>query len=126
MRRQSGVSLVEIAMMFVVISIVAVVALPSIGKGDKPIHASAMDNVESIQKVKTAYAMAMAEQGDYPQLTDVVDNIDADFASQTNDHSGIIFREGKLRLTVSTFRDMNCKQKTSNEEPGVSDIVRCI
>ncbi len=133
MKRQTGVSLVEVAMVFVVISIVAVVAVPTIGMGDKSGNsrtvqavAQVANNIDSIQKVKSAYAIAIAEQGDYPLLSNVVDFIDADFASQMGDLSGIIFRDGKRRLLVNTFRDAGCKVLTSNESPGVSDVVRCI
>jgi len=126
MRRQSGVSLVEIAMMFVVVSIVAVVALPVIVSPNKSTATQAINDADSIKKVKSAYALAIAEQGDYPLLDDVVEYIDADFAYQTSDYSGIIFRDGKQRLTVKTFQDTECTLLTGKANPGVSDVVRCI
>ena len=126
MRSQNGVSSIEVAMMFVVISIVAVVALPTLGKVKNTIDIESVDQHQSIQKVKSAYALAIAQTGDFPRLNDLVEFIDADFASQTNSFSGIIFRDGKHRLTVNTYRDTDCRLLTSNKEPGVTDVVRCI
>jgi len=126
MRTQSGVSSVEIAMMFVVVSIVAVVALPTIVPVKSPAQAQVKNKVNPAQKVKSAYAIVIAKTGDYPRLSEVVEYVDADFASERNDLSGILFRDGRFRLTVKTFSDINCKQLTNNKEPGVTDIVRCI
>jgi len=126
MRKQSGVSLVEIAMMFVVISIVAVVALPTVNSGSKLLKTKPINSLESANKVKSAYAIAIAETGDYPRLSEVVEYIDADFASEKSDFSGILFRDGRSRLTINTFRDAGCKLLTNDSEPGVTDVVRCI
>ena len=126
MRSQNGVSSIEVAMMFVVISIVAVVALPALSTAKNTIDIESVDQSHSIQKVKSAYALAIAQTGDFPQLNDLVEYIDADFASKTNNFTGVIFRDGKHRITVNTYRDTDCKLLTSNKQPGVTDVVRCI
>ena len=128
MRSQNGVSSVEVAMVFVVFSIVAVVALPVVGTKLKPSVSatSTISSGETENILKSAYAIAIAERGDFPRLNEIVECIDADFASETTDLSGIIFRDGEQRLTVKTYRDVDCKTLTSDSQPGVTDIVRCI
>jgi len=126
MHRQSGVSSVEVVMAFVVFSIIAVVALPALGIGAKPVVNVNENTANSVKKVKSAYAIAIAAQGDFPKLSDVVQYIDADFSSETNDYSGIIFRDGESRLTVNTYVDPDCKYLTSNKEPGITDVVKCM
>jgi len=126
MRKQNRVSFVELAMLVVVLSIVAVVALPALGKRTQTVDAPLESVNSSMKKVKAAYAFAIAEKGNFPTLSGIVEFIDADFASETNDLSGIIFRDGGNRLTVNTFSDSECKILTNDNEPGVSDIVRCI
>ena len=126
MHKQNGISSIEVAMLFVVVSIVAVVALPVVVPINKNIDPQLMDSFSSTKKVKSAYALALAQTGDFPRLSDIVEYVDADFASEKNDLSGIIFRDGGNRLTINTYSDLSCKHKTSNKQPGVTDIVRCI
>lgn len=126
MQVKSGISMVEVVMMGVVFAIVAVVALPVIGINGAEMNTSVAHKSKSTEKVKSAYALAIAQKGNFPRLRDVVEYIDADFSAETNDLSGIIFRDGVNRLTVSTFQDTACKIKTNSEKPGITDIVRCI
>jgi len=125
MRTKSSVTFVEIAMAFVVFLIVAVVALPSIGPSKSLPPAPEKMEVSS-RLVLSAYAYAIALHGDFPKLSDIVEFVDADFASETNQSNGIIFRDKGEHLTVKTFQDTNCKVRTNNNHPGKSDIVRCI
>jgi len=124
MRKQLGVTVVEIAMLLVVLAIVAVVAIPQFDATKDQRRAS--QNIESSSKVKSAFAMAIAQKGDFPTLTEMVEYIDADFASETNDLSGVMFRDQHQRLTINTYNDSQCKVLTSLEQPGVSDVVRCV
>jgi len=124
MQKQQGVTVVEIAMLLVVLAIVAVVAIPQFDATKDQRRAS--QNFESSSKVKSAFAMAIAQKGDFPTLTEIVDFIDADFASETNDLSGVMFRDRHQRLTIYTYNDSQCKVLTSFEQPGVSDVVRCV
>lgn len=127
-RTQSGVTLIEIIMAIVVLAIVAVVALPVLQDGgNTQIRKGISVNAnQAIDKVKTAYAFAIADHGDYPQLSQIVDFVDADFASEKNDLGGIVFWGYKKRVVVKTYNDENCEKQTSGEKPGVSDIVRCV
>ena len=124
MRTHTGVTVVEVAMFLVVLAIVAVVAIPQFAvRQDRQM--TNLDN-ETSAIVKSAFAMAIAQKGDFPTLTEIVDYIDADFVSETNDLSGVMFRENNLRLTINTYNDSLCQVSTSLEQPGVSDVVRCI
>ena len=124
MRKQQGVTVVEIAMLLVVLAIVAVVAIPQFDATQD--QRRAHQNSESSAKVKSAFALAIAQKGDFPTLTEMVEYIDADFASEMSDLSGVIFRDQRQHLTINTYNDAQCKMLTSLKEPGVSDIVRCI
>ena len=124
MRKHAGVTAVEIAMFMVVLAIVAVVAIPQFTTQKDQKTASLDRETSSI--VKSAFAMAIAQKGDFPTLTEIVDFIDADFVSETNDLSGVMFRENKLRLTINTYNDSSCEVLTSFDQPGVSDVVRCV
>lgn len=124
MRKQVGVTIVEVAMSLVVLAIVAVVAIPQFAQ--KQGQQVVSQSNESSAKVKSAFAMAIAQKGDFPTLSEMVEYIDADFASETNDLSGVMFRDQRLRLTVNTYNDPSCKVLTTLEQPGVSDVVRCV
>jgi len=123
-KKQAGVTVVEVAMSLVVLAIIAVVAIPQFAvRQDQQLSSL---NSETSSIVKSAFAMAIAQKGDFPTLTEIVDYIDADFVSETNDLSGGMFRENRLRLTINTYRDSSCEVLTSFEQPGVSDVVRCV
>ena len=124
MQKQQGVTVVEIAMLLVVLAIVAVVAIPQFNATQDQRRATL--NSESSAKVKSAFAMAIAQKGDFPTLTEMVNYIDADFASETNDLTGVMFRDQHQRLTINTYNDVQCKVLTNLEQPGVSDVVRCV
>lgn len=124
MQKQQGVTVVEIAMLLVVLAIVAVVAIPQFDTNQDQARAS--QNSESSAKVQSAFAMAIAQKGDFPTLTEMVEYIDADFASETNDLSGVMFRDQHQRLTINTYNDSQCKVLTSQKQPGMSDVVRCV
>jgi len=123
--KKLGVSAVEIAMMAVVIAIVSVVALPQMFmQSQDDTQQPSLD--ASIEKVRAAYAIAIANKNDFPSIAEIVTFIDADFAVEMNDRSGIIFRDNGRRIIVNTFNDVDCIKLTSSVEPGVTDIVRCI
>ena len=123
--KNSGVSTIEIAMAIVVLAIVAVVALPQISQ--QPVkHALIESSGSTVEKVHSAYAFAIAGKNGFPTVSEVVAHIDAEFAAEMSDHSGIIFRDHAGRVMVKTYNDAQCKKLTSIVNPGVSDIVRCI
>jgi len=123
--KKVGVSAVEIAMIAVVIAIVSVVALPQMSvQSQSDVQQRSLDI--SIDKVRSAYAIAIANRSGFPSITEVVAFIDADFAVEMNDRSGIIFRDNGKRITVNTYNDVDCTKLTSMTEPGVTDVVRCL
>lgn len=128
MKQHQGVTIVEISMALVVLAIVAVVALPTLQQGtEKQVRKGiSLDTMQAVEKVKSAYANAIANYGGYPQLNQLVEYIDADFASESNDLGGVVFWGYKKRVMVNTYNDENCNTQTSGENPGVSDVVRCI
>lgn len=121
-------TLVEIAMAIVVFAIVAVVAIPALQISEEEQYRTrnSINNSQAAEKVKSAFANAIATEGSFPRLGTVVEYLDADFASERNDLSGIVFWGYKKRVTVKTYNDDKCVNLTSGEQPGVSDIVRCI
>jgi type II secretory pathway pseudopilin PulG len=124
MRKQLGITVIEISMALVVFAILAVVAVPQFSLEQKP--QVVINQIESANKVKSAFALAIAQKGDFPTLSEIVDYIDADFASETNDLSGIMFRDHGKRLTINTYSNPQCNVLTNLNQPGVSDIVRCV
>ena len=125
MQQKFGVTLIEIAMLVVVLMIVSFAAIPNFSKTNNP-EVPQVNLNRSIAKVQTAFALAIAHKGDFPGLSEIVDFIDADFASEKNDMSGIIFRDGVEHISVSTFIDDSCKVPTNDKLAGISDIVRCV
>lgn len=125
MQQKFGVTFIELAMLVVVLAIISFTAVPNfVEKTDpKPIIEN---QLQSIAKVQSAYALAIANKGDFPGLSEVVEFIDADFASEKNDMSGIIFRDGVNHISVNTFSDSNCTIPTSERQAGISDVVRCV
>ena len=126
MRSQRGVTVVEVFMFLVVLAIVAVVAIPQFTSLESPSQVAVANRVLSSDKVKSAFALAIAKKGDFPTLSEMVEYIDADFASETNDLSGVMFRVHGQRTIVATFNDAQCNTLTSASQLGVSDIVRCV
>ena len=125
MQQKFGVSLIEIAMLLVVLMIISFTAIPNFPKTSNP--EIAQDNLnQSIAKVQSAYALAIAYKGNFPGLSEVVEFIDADFASEKNDMSGIIFRDGVEHISISTFTDDSCEVPTNDQQAGITDIVRCV
>jgi len=123
--RKVGFSVVEIAMVVVVFAIISVVALPqSTLQLQNDNHNITLE--VSIDKARSAYAIAIANKSSFPTVSEIVAFIDADFAAEMNDRSGIIFRDAGKRVTVNTFNDIACVVSTNVTEPGVSDVVRCI
>ena len=122
--KQKGVTVVEVSMFLVVLAIVAVVAIPQFSEAHQEQLTSTQ--IQSSEKVKSAYAMAIAQKGDFPTLSEVIDYIDADFASENNDLSGIMFRDHGKRLTINTYNDTECSVPTNLSQLGVTDVVRCI
>lgn len=123
-RKQQGVTVVEVSMFLVVLAIIAVVAIPQFSV--KSATAVPLENVNSSEKVQSAFALAIASKGEFPTLSEMIEYIDADFASEKGDLSGVMFRDKGKRLVVKTFNDSQCRVLTSQEEPGVSDVVRCV
>ena len=123
--KSSSASTIEIAMAIVVLAIVSVVALPQISpQTDKK---NADNTLEaSIDKVHSAYAIAIAKKSGFPSVSEIVAFIDAEFAAEMSDRSGIIFRDYTGRVMVKTYNDAQCRKLTSMSSPGESDIVRCI
>ena len=126
--KQANMTFVELSMALVVFVIVAVVAIPTMKFSDKNTYqsASSMDPGQAFQKVQSAFETARGIQGDYPRLSKVVEYLDVDFASELDDMGGIVFWGYKNRVTVKTYNDNNCRNLTSGENPGVSDVVRCV
>ena len=62
--KQKGVTVVEVSMFLVVLAIVAVVAIPQFSEAHQEQMTSTQ--IQSSQKVKSAYAMAIAQKGDFP------------------------------------------------------------
>ncbi len=123
--KKVGLSVVEIAMIAVVLAIVSVVALPQVSmQSQSEVQQPSLD--ASIDKVRSAYAIAIANKSGFPLVTEVVAFIDAGFVVEMNDRSGIMFRDNGKRITVNTFNDVDCTNLTSMTEPGVTDVVRCI
>lgn len=123
-RGQRGVTVVEVAMFLVVLAIIAVVAIPQFSV--KSVSEVPVNDAQSSAKVQSAFALAIATKGDFPTLSEMVEFVDADFASEMSDLSGVMFRNKGKRLTVQTFNDAECRVLTSAEQLGVSDIVRCV
>ncbi|MDX1812052.1 MAG: hypothetical protein R3240_08900, partial [Gammaproteobacteria bacterium] len=117
--KQSNVTVVEIAMAIVVFAIVAVVALPAlqVSEGTTSRTGSSIDTVQAIKKVEAAFERAKARENGFPKLSDLVEYLDADFASASDNHNGIVFWGYKKRVTVKTYNDDKCKIKTSGEQP---------
>lgn len=125
MQQKFGVTFIEIAMLAVVLVIISFAAIPNFSK-TQSIGITEENLSQSVAKVQSAYALAIAYKGDFPGLNEVVEFIDADFASEKNDMSGIIFREGNDHITVNTFNDEKCSVPTNDKQFGVTDIVRCV
>lgn len=126
--KQTNMTFVELAMALVVFVIVSVIAIPTMKFSNEQAEDSAnsMDASQAFEKVQTAFTRARDIQGNYPSLSKVVEYLDADFASERDDMGGIVFWGYKNRVTVKTYNDDNCSTETSGENPGISDIVRCI
>ncbi len=125
---KTSVTFVEVSLVFVVLTIVAVIALPALpfSSGQSSAQVSTNNSFQAIDKVQSAYAHAIAHADAFPQLSQVVDFINADFASEKNDLSGIVFAGQEKPVMVNTYNDESCTNRTSGVNPGVSDIVRCI
>lgn len=123
-RRQHGVTVVEVAMFLVVLAIIAVVAIPQFSV--KSVSGVPINITQFSAKVKTAFALAIATKGDFPTLSEMVEYIDADFASEMSDLSGVMFRNKGKRLIVKTFNDTQCRVLTSVDQLSVTDVVRCV
>jgi len=79
-----------------------------------------------MEKVNTAFALAIAKKGDFPSLLEIIPFIDAEFVYYSEDYSGIVFTNDDRHAKVQTFFDLNCKQSTTLVKSGETDIVRCI
>ena len=127
MNTQKGVTFVETAMVLIVLAIVAVVALPAfVSSPQESERKKAAVTNDAISKVKSAFAIAIAQKGDFPQLAEIIEYIDADRAVENNDMSGVTFYERGRKIVVTTYNDTQCSQKTNKNNPGHNDIVRCV
>ena len=126
MEKQQGVTVVDVFMLMVVLAIVAVVAIPQFSPKESSLQQISESNGLSSDKVKSAFALAIAKKGDFPTLSEIVEYIDADFASETNDLSGVMFRSQGKRNTVTTYSDSQCSVLTNTARLGTTDIVRCV
>lgn len=119
MVKQRGVTAVEVSLFLVSVAIIAVLAIPQFS-AKPPV------NTHSSESVKAAFALAIATKGSFPILSEVVEYIDVDLAAETADLSGVKFGGKGQGIVVGTFTDEQCLVPTSVEQPGVSDIVRCV
>jgi len=124
MIKQQGVTAVEVSMFLVFIAIVAMLAIPQFST--KLDEALPPNHAQSSESVKAAFALAIATKGRFPMLSEIVEYIDVDMAAESESLSGIQFDGEGQGIVVGTFIDEQCLVPTSIEQPGVSDVVRCV
>ncbi len=125
--RQSGVTFIEIGMALVSLAIVAVVAFPVLPSFKSLSRESSLaDPGLAVDKVRAAYDRVLVSAGRYPMVNELVEYVDEDFTSASQDMTGVVFWGYKKRIKISTYSDKNCSRLTDASQPGVTDIVRCV
>lgn len=118
MKKQDGLTAIEIVMSVVVLVIVATVALPQL----TTMQRKTVLAKNSLEMVKSSYANAIADIMAFPTASELSEYVDASKVLVKEDGSGLKFEIDAQRLQVVTYVDGDCSVPTSTPY----EQVQCI
>ncbi len=118
MDKQAGMTLIELVMVIVVLGILAAIAAPKFV--DISDDAVTVSKSGALGAVKTAFAVAIADNQKFVDVVTLVSYIDDTTAIASK--GGIRLTINGVYYTVGTYTDGACKTATH----ATSDIVKCV
>ena len=120
MNKQSGFTLIELVMVIVIIGILAAMAVPRFYNASNDALQAALDG--SVAGVRSAYAIAIAQDKTEPTVTRLAEFVTVNGAAATAAAGGVQVSIGTQTYTVQTFENTACDDVTDN----ASEVVLCV
>lgn len=116
MKRQAGMTLIELVIVIVVLGIIAAVAAPRFADISTSAKTASIDG--SVGAVKSAHTIAIGELKRVPTVTELTGYVDGGTAVAT----GVQVTIGGTNYTILTFTDSACTAATA----AVGNSVSCV